>query len=249
MAEKISTIKERVLQVLEYKRVVKDKFFDEIGVSYGNFKGKSLKSALNSDTIAEISTRFSDVSIEWLLTGKGSMLKQAEPPAPLAAEQLLVYTAQGSITEAYNDDIPMEDKVFVSVTGLTGANHRAFRIVGNSMEPLAAERDIVIAKRITDPREVRSGHVYVVAHQTDGVMCKRLYIERKGSNYHIEAACDNELYDSRSYLADEFIEFWHVKAVLKFTLSKAEPDFVKLQRLEKELQGLKKALKNTKSTP
>lgn len=75
MAEKLSNIKDRVLQIAENKEIAKETFFKKIGVSYGNFKGKSKDSSLSSAIVAEISTNFPDVSLEWLILGKGSMIK------------------------------------------------------------------------------------------------------------------------------------------------------------------------------
>ena len=41
MSNKFSNIKERVLYILEYKGITKSKFFEDIGVTYGNFTGKA----------------------------------------------------------------------------------------------------------------------------------------------------------------------------------------------------------------
>lgn len=76
MAEIITNIKQRVLQIPENKGISKESFFKKIGVSYGNFKGKSKDSALSSDVLAEISTNYPEVSIEWLLLGVGNMEKE-----------------------------------------------------------------------------------------------------------------------------------------------------------------------------
>jgi phage repressor protein C with HTH and peptisase S24 domain len=218
-------------------------FEKKIGLSNGTLqKAIQRGSDVGGNTIQTIVRTF-NISPEWILTGIGRELKSGTSTLPEATEgQLLVYTAHGSITEAYNDEIPIEDRTYVSITGYTGADYRAFKIVGNSMTPLAYERDIVVAKRVTDPREISNGHVYVIAHQTDGVMCKRLYIHRKGSNFELECVSDNDMYDPHTYLADEFLEFWHVKAVLKFNLTKAVPDFVQLKKMQKELDVLKKKL-------
>ncbi len=75
MDEIFPNIKERILQIPDYKRISKESFFKSIGASYGNFKGKSKKSSLNADVVAYISTKYPDISIEWIITGKGSMEK------------------------------------------------------------------------------------------------------------------------------------------------------------------------------
>lgn len=47
----MTTIKDRVLQISDYKGVGKEKFFEELEASYGNFKGKAKESALNSNIL------------------------------------------------------------------------------------------------------------------------------------------------------------------------------------------------------
>lgn len=75
MEEKITNIKERILYYIDYKGITKDHFFSELSeIAYGSFKGVSKKSALNSNAIAEIVTKYPDLSLTWLITGKGEML-------------------------------------------------------------------------------------------------------------------------------------------------------------------------------
>ena len=78
MATIFSNIKERVLYISENKGITREKFFDDLGITYGNFKGKAKEKALSSDVLAKIIAKYSDVSPEWLLTGRGEMLKEEE---------------------------------------------------------------------------------------------------------------------------------------------------------------------------
>ena len=73
----MTTIKDRVLQVSKYKGVSKEKFFKELEVSYGTFKGKAKESGLNSNFLEKIIAKIPEISAEWLLTGKGEMLKSS----------------------------------------------------------------------------------------------------------------------------------------------------------------------------
>ncbi|AIL44394.1 DNA-binding protein [Elizabethkingia meningoseptica] len=70
----MSNIKDRVLQIAEYKNISKELFFKELGLSYANFKGIQKKSALGSDAIDIILSKHNDISTEWLVLGKGDML-------------------------------------------------------------------------------------------------------------------------------------------------------------------------------
>ena len=68
------TIKERVMQILEYKGIAKENFFTEIGMTSANFRGSAKHTPLNSTAIANIFTAIPDINLTWLITGKGEML-------------------------------------------------------------------------------------------------------------------------------------------------------------------------------
>jgi hypothetical protein len=65
-----SNIRERILQVIEYKGINKRKFYIETGVSNGVLDKKGTYSL---DTIEKIISTYSDINLEWLLTGNGKM--------------------------------------------------------------------------------------------------------------------------------------------------------------------------------
>jgi len=97
--ENISTIKERIFQFIENKGITKAEFCDKTGISYANFKGKSLLSELGGDKVAEIVSIYAEISPDWLLTGTGSMLRSGTPqassaPAPPAPTQTAAPTPQ-----------------------------------------------------------------------------------------------------------------------------------------------------------
>ena len=74
MERKITNIKERILYYTDLKGLAKEKFFDNLGVTYGNFKGKAKNQALGSDVIERIITKYPEINPFWLLTGEGEML-------------------------------------------------------------------------------------------------------------------------------------------------------------------------------
>jgi phage repressor protein C with HTH and peptisase S24 domain len=72
-------IKDRIIQVIEHKKIKKEKFYAKIGVTSANFRGKAKETPINSTAIENILAEIPDVNPEWLLTGKGEMLKNAQP--------------------------------------------------------------------------------------------------------------------------------------------------------------------------
>jgi len=73
--DKISTTKKNILEYIESQKLSKKSFYESIGMSESNFKGKGLNSEIGSDKIGKILTIYPDINAEWLLTGKGNMLK------------------------------------------------------------------------------------------------------------------------------------------------------------------------------
>ena len=71
-------IKLRLIQVLEYKRIPKESFYDKIGQSSANYRGSNRVKTLNSDVIEKILTEIPDLNPVWFLTGKGDMLIDPE---------------------------------------------------------------------------------------------------------------------------------------------------------------------------
>ena len=79
-------VSERIKEYIDYKGIKIAAFEKSIGMSNASF-GKSLKNkgAIGSDKLENILSIYKDLSPEWLLTGRGSMLKtkstSASPPS------------------------------------------------------------------------------------------------------------------------------------------------------------------------
>src|SRR5690606_25598994 len=69
-------IKERIIQLIEYKNIAKEIFYKKIGMTSANFRGKAKETPINSNAIENILSEIPDVNLQWLLTGKGEMLKK-----------------------------------------------------------------------------------------------------------------------------------------------------------------------------
>lgn len=72
---KTLTIKEKILAFLKESGIKKVDFFERTGIQSSNFKGSNLTSAPGSDMLVKILTTYPELSAEWLMTGKGDMLK------------------------------------------------------------------------------------------------------------------------------------------------------------------------------
>ena len=71
-----ATIKERVLEYIDYKGIEKSRFEKEAGLSNG-FIDK-IGESMRSTSLDKIRETYADLNTEWLLTGLGRMLKDVE---------------------------------------------------------------------------------------------------------------------------------------------------------------------------
>lgn len=73
---------ERLFQYIEFKEIKHTRFEKEIGLSNGYLSLQRKRNAdLGESIILKIIDNCLDLNLEWLLTGKGSMLKTGELPS------------------------------------------------------------------------------------------------------------------------------------------------------------------------
>lgn len=72
--KKVTTIKGRIVELIENQGENISTFLPSIGLSYSNFKGKQLESSPSADILVKIKSKFPMANIDWVLTGKGEML-------------------------------------------------------------------------------------------------------------------------------------------------------------------------------
>ena len=202
-----TNIKERILYLSDYKGISKEKFFDDLGVTYGNFKGKAKEKSLSSDILAKIVTKYQDINPDWLLTGKEPMIKPKTYHVPdssnMVAEPLEEYgkgipvlpfdafagagddQVQGvdfqTIEERYV--IPLFDGIKIDFM---------LPVRGSSMYPKYNSGDVVACRLVHEVLYLQWNKVYVLDTTSQGVIMKRL---AKGSNEdHVICKSDNKDY-------------------------------------------------------
>lgn len=68
----MTSIKERLAQILEDERIPKENFYRRIGMTSANFRGNAKKTPLNSEAIENILSELPHINAAWLITGNGS---------------------------------------------------------------------------------------------------------------------------------------------------------------------------------
>lgn len=68
-------IKEKIIYYVEQKKIVKEAFYKEIGLSGSNFRGSSMKKDLGIEKFVNIMTLYPDMKnhLRWLLLNEGTL--------------------------------------------------------------------------------------------------------------------------------------------------------------------------------
>lgn len=171
-------IKDRIIQLIEYKGIAKENFYKKIGVTSANFRGKAKESDVVSVTIAKILSEIPDVNIEWLLTGNGEMLKEGTQTQlyklrgdrTIKHQQIPLYDLEASagLVQLFQDGNSVEPIDTISIPNLPKCDG-ALYVVGDSMYPLLKSGDIVMYKQVHDlPNDFFWGEMYLVHINMDG---------------------------------------------------------------------------------
>ncbi|GGA84417.1 transcriptional regulator [Flavobacterium palustre] len=186
MEEKYTNIKERLLYFAKNQSIGIENFLENIGMTYGSFKGKAKEGSLNSNALVEIYTKYPELSIEWLLTGNGEMLKYysnnnaiAEPVDSNRKTKDPIYDIQRVPLfnlEATMGLVPLvegngvdEEKVidYITIPSMPSCDG-AIYASGDSMYPLLKSGDMIAYKRIAVERaSIFFGEMYIVAVKLD----------------------------------------------------------------------------------
>lgn len=173
-------IKERIIQLIEYKGIAKENFYAKIGMTSASFRGKAKETPINSNAIENILSEITDVNPEWLLTGSGNMLKDHEPVARLApaGEGIPLIPVEAFAGAALNngyaiDFDTIEDRYHVPLFQGKGVDFLMY-VRGSSMYPKYSNGDVIACRFVKELLFIQWNKVYVIDSFTQGAMIKRL---------------------------------------------------------------------------
>ena len=143
-----------------------------------------------------IITKCERIDANWLLTGKGEMLKSTSNIAGMVKPKiveinpesktntLIAYVnASAGFGSILNNPKKLEELPAISLPNAPFGLNVAFQIEGDSMHPTIRHLDFVAANQLNEVNDIRDGYTYVIIDKDDGVLCKRLY--RKGMDFKI----------------------------------------------------------------
>lgn len=169
--------KSNLLIFIKEKNLSKTDFYKKTGLSNGFLdKGGSVTSA-NLETILKA---FPEISLDWLVTGRGPMLRNDIPTAYPSAD-----TGVGIplIPIEAIAGLPADDPIGVSfidcahyiIPEFTNLNvEYMIRVSGSSMYPKYSNGDILACRRVHDVLFFQWGKIYVI-DSSQGALVKRVF--------------------------------------------------------------------------
>ena len=215
---KISIQKEKILQFINYKGISKNKFYIKTGISNGVLDKKS---SLSMNTVEKIYSAYPEINPEWLITGKGEMLK----PTPINElnESAVIYKkirtipliSIEAVVRISTDPVNIIEQDIIANYSIPNFINADFMICikGPSMSPKYNSGDIVACRIINQGTFIQWNKVHVIATKEQGVLIKRL---KKGEdNNFLLAISDNKNYDSFEIPKDEILNIALITGVIR----------------------------------
>lgn len=234
MERNLANIKERILYYTDNKGFAKEKFFENLGTTYGNFKGKAKEQALSSDIIERIVSNYEDINLEWLLTGKGEMIKEKYPTsetllisgnrktkdAIMEMQEVPFYDgleATMGLQQLFDSGKPQRVLETIKIPNLPKCDG-GITVTGDSMYPLLKSGDIVLYKE-TNVDNIFYGEMYLLSVKIDDweeyITVKYVQKSEKGEDY-IKLVSQNQHHQPRDIKITQIAAIAMVKASIRF---------------------------------
>lgn len=226
-----TTFKDRLLAFLDHLEIGQTKFEELAGI--GRASISKIKDGMSSTNLAKISTAFPELNTEWLITGKGKMLKEGildnnadiisltnmSTPKPFIDS---LYASCG-VPNGFSVAIKASDCENISIPLISVDYDFSIRAKGDSMinydnpNRSIRDKDIVLCKLWKSRSHVRWGEVYALA-TSEGVVIKKIKpCEEDGSKIVCESYNEKE-FPSYTLPLDEIYEWATVEGV--FSINK-----------------------------
>lgn len=199
MTTNIATSKERLQEYLDRMGIPTSVFYRTTGLSRGLMDSDKLHQSLSTDKVATIIAAYPDLSLEWLITGEGSMLRSEdgirfEETIQRAPVRLHRISGKSRDTVVSEQSVPlygveatagimaqgdMSDYIIdhISIPHMPKVDG-ALVVTGDSMYPIIKSGDIVLYKVFQDFRHIIYGQMYLVSVSMEGdtlVLVKYVY--------------------------------------------------------------------------
>ncbi len=205
-----SPIKQNILLYLEHRGVTPYEFYKVSGVTRGVLQQNN---GISEDNIARFLAYATDINIEWLITGKGNMLKSETPEGLRPAEPAIQVPNDrrngipliplSAMAGAFTEDTAIlenecERYVIPAFRGVDFLIH----VKGDSMQPTYYSGDMVACQRVTLNDLFFQWNKTYVLDTIQGPLIKR--IRRGSDDEHVLIVSDNKDYEDFELAKSQF---------------------------------------------
>lgn len=157
------TTKDRLKEFLSSQKIGRNRFEEQLGISIGYMSSKA--TTITSDVIEKVTSAYPNLSLDWLITGEGSMLKSEasakKTSYPINKNVIKYYPAvNGSMGGVQFLDDPEESYVDIILPGFSECKY-AINAYGDSMHPVIKSGQVVILMEWTESF-IDWGRIYLV---------------------------------------------------------------------------------------
>lgn len=211
------SVKERIKEFVKYKNIGIIDFEKSINVANGYVN--SISKSIGIDKINIILDKYPNLNIEWLLTGKGMMLKTTEDPNIVGEPETIYNRSCG--TPIYDIDVICGKEIrdfrnediigYINIPSISKDSKIVFA-TGDSMCPKVLEGDRIVIKEIETWNYYNYGQMYLVL-TADYRMLK--YVRKHPTNKNlIILRSENINYDDIELPKKEIIKLFIVENIL-----------------------------------
>jgi len=172
-----TTIKERTIEFIKYKKISVKEFEIRCGMSNGYVS--SMRKGFGADKLGNVLSAFPELNRDWLLYGEGEMISSPSPP-PLVVDtrpRLPINTTGGQ--NEVLDGVALAQCEQVPIVPMFPNYTFTMRVTGESMQPYIYPGDEVACLKIEEPSFLQWGRIYVL-FTSQGVIVKKIFDEGDG---------------------------------------------------------------------
>lgn len=166
-----TTIKERLIEFLEFEKIPKTTF--SMKIAYSKTYVNAISQSIQPDKLLRISQLYPRLNIEWLMVGRGEMIRTENSEEKETRPRIPTSVAAGSLM-GFADAIKSYDCEMQPVVKNFPTYDYTIIVKGDSMEPKFEGGDEVAIKKVTS--FIEWGKTYVLDTR-DGAVIKRLFDE------------------------------------------------------------------------
>jgi len=167
--------KDILAKIQEYKGYKSDKAFAQaLGITPQTY---SKWLSRNYFDVEKIRSVFPELSIEWLLTGQGDMIKGADDNVRVASTPVIPddLVRQSGVNVLDWTEANRSNTEQLKVSHILPPFEIFYRVICDAMKPNIEKGDILALKHLADKTKIIDGECYVVDSAAHGLIIRRLH--------------------------------------------------------------------------